>query len=73
MTRKTKHWKPQGSEYATYIGRTSALLRGGRTVQIVGEASTKLTLVRAIGRSGKPVQFCVLTKNLGQPQPQLFD
>lgn len=73
MARKRTFWKPVHGQYASYTGRTSPLLRGGKIVEVLGEASTTRTLVRAIGRAGHPVSFTVLTSNLGQPQPQLFD
>jgi hypothetical protein len=42
-------------------------------VEVVAEASGARMVVRAIGHGGAPVQFTVATRNLGQPQPGLFD
>lgn len=66
-------WSPAARQYASYTGRSSQLLRGGRMVEVVAEASGARMVVRAIGHSGAPVQFTVAARNLGQPQPGLFD
>ncbi|MDK9702529.1 MAG: hypothetical protein OEL20_05270 [Sulfuritalea sp.] len=73
MARQSLAWAPQPGRYASYTGRTSRLLRGGRMVEVVAEASGRRMVVRAIGHSGRPVEFTVATKNLGRPQPGLFD
>lgn len=66
-------WSPVARQYASYTGRSSPLLRGGRMVEVVAEASGARMVVKAIGHGGTPVQFTVSTHNLGQPQPGLFD
>lgn len=73
MKRKAKPWAPVAGGYASYIGRTSQLLRGGKMLSVVAEARGARMVVRAIGKAGHAVQFTVLRTNLGQPQPQLFD
>jgi len=73
MARKTTKWAPVPGQYASYTGHASALLRGGRMVEVVAEASGRRMVVRALGHAGAPVQFTVATKNLGRPQPGLFD
>jgi hypothetical protein len=73
MARKGSTWNPEPGRYASYTGRSSPLLRGGRIVEVVAEACGQRMVVRAIGHQGMPVSFTVATKNLGQPQPGLFD
>lgn len=73
MTRKPPKWTPTPGRYASYTGHTSPLLRGGRLVEVIAEASGQCMVVRAIGHRGAPVQFTVATRNLGRPQPGLFD
>lgn len=73
MTRKPLKWAPTPGHYASYTGNTSPLLRGGRLVEVVAEACAQHMVVRAIGHGGEPVQFTVATRNLGRPQPGLFD
>lgn len=73
MRRTRKQWVPIPGGYASYIGRSSRLLRGGKLLEVVAEAAGRRIVVKAIGHAGRPVQFTVLAKNLGQPQPQLFD
>lgn len=70
--RKRPAWEPMPGEYAAYSGKSGRLLRAGELVEVVAEASGRRTVVRAIGYSGRPVQFPVLTRNLCRPQPQLF-
>lgn len=72
MKRTRKQWVPTPGSYASYIGCSSRLLRGGKLLEVVAEATGRRMVVKAIGHAGQPVQFTVLTKNLGQPQPQLF-
>ncbi len=71
--RKIAKWMAVPGGFASYIGRSSRLLRGGRMVKVVAEATGKRMVVEAIGHKGAPVQFTVKTMNLGQPQPGLFD
>jgi hypothetical protein len=71
--KKSPAWQPVPGCMASYTGRTSRLLRGGREVQVVAEASGGRTVVKALGHAGEPVEFPVLTANLAQPQPFLFD
>lgn len=66
-------WVPVPGKLASYTGNTSQLLRGGRMVEVVAEASGQRMVVKAIGLHGVPVCFTVATKNLGLPQPGLFD
>ncbi len=73
MKRLRSPWMPVPGGYASYIGRSSRLLRGGELLEVVAEAAGRRMVVRAIGHAGRPVQFTVLAKNLGQPQPQLFE
>lgn len=73
MARKSTRWAPVPGQYASYTGRTSRLLRGGRTVEVVAEAAGRRMVVKAIGHGGAPVSFTVAAKNLGRPQPGLFD
>lgn len=56
-----------------YTGNTSPLLRGGRRVRVIAEASGRRSIVEAIGHQGRPVRFTVKTTNLASPQPDLFD
>ena len=65
-------WTPIPGCLAIYVGKTSPLLRGGRKVRVVAEASNRRMVVEAIGHAGKPVRFPVLAENLGQLQPGLF-
>lgn len=73
MKRNAIKWSPIPGQYASYTGRTSPLLRGGRTVEVVAEAAGQRIVVKAIGYAGAPVNFTVAAKNLGRPQPGLFD
>ena len=73
MARKPPAWVPKPGAYATDTGRTSRLLRGGRTVQIVAEACGQRMVVNAIGHDGAPVRFTVAAKNLGPLQRGLFE
>lgn len=69
--RKPAKWIPVAGGYASYTG--PAVARRGHLLEIVAEACGQRMVVKGIGRSGHPVQFTVLAKNLGQPQPQLFE
>lgn len=66
-------WIAKPGILAIYTGRAGRLLRSGRKVNIVAEASGGRMVVEAIGHKGAPVRFPVKTTNLGQPQPELFD
>lgn len=70
---KKSAWKATPGNLASYVGRSSRLLRGGHTLRVLAEARGKRMLVEAIGYAGTPVIFTVKTMNLGQPQPDLFD
>jgi hypothetical protein len=72
MAKKTA-WKATPGQLASYVGRSSRLLRGGRTLRVLAEARGKRMLVEAIGHAGMPVIFTVKAMNLGQPQPDFFD
>lgn len=76
VRRSRSTWTPIAGQFAVYVGRTSTLFRNARArtalLEIVGEASTTRTLVKAIGRAGKPIQFTVLTRNIAPPTKQLF-
>jgi len=48
-------------------------LKNGKLLRVVAEATNQRMIVEAIGHNGTPVRFTVLTKNLGRPQPQLFE
>lgn len=72
--RKRKNsWTPVAGKFASYEGKYGRLLTAGKTVKVVAEASSNRTVVEAIGRKGYPVKFTVLTSNLTEPQPCLFD
>lgn len=71
--RKTSRWVVTPGGLASYTGRSSRLLRGGRLVKVIAEARGKRSVVEALGYKGAPVRFTVKTRNLGQPQPGLFD
>lgn len=73
MARKQSKWAPKPRTYASYTGSSSPLLRSAGLIEVVAEASGSRMVVRAIGRRGKPVQFCVAAKNLAQPQPDFFN
>ena len=73
MARKPSRWARAPGQYASYTGRTSRLLRGGRTVEVLAEAAGHRMVVKAIGHGGAPVSFTVAVKNLGRPPPGLFD
>jgi hypothetical protein len=73
VKRNSSRWVPTPGSLASYTGRTSRLLRGGRLLEIVAEATTARMVVSAIGHNGRPVKITVLKRNLGQPQPQLFE
>lgn len=73
MASKRIKWTPVAGHFASYTGSSSPLLRGGRMVEVVAEASGRRMVVRAIGHAGLPVHFTVATHNLGRPQPGLFD
>ena len=73
MKRRPARWIPEPGQLASYTGGSSRLLKGGKLLRVVAEASTERMIVEAIGNNGKPVRFTVLTKNLGRPQPQLFE
>ena len=73
MSRKPASWYPQIGVLATYVGRGSSLARGGYNVRVVAETSIDRMVVEAIGRSGHPVRFTVMRKNLAPLQPGLFD
>lgn len=70
MKRARSRWRPIPGAYACYIGPAPA--RRGHLLEIVAEACGGRFVVKGIGRAGHPVQFTVASKNLGQPQPQLF-
>lgn len=70
--RKPK-WIPIVGQFASYSGKTSPLLRGGKLVSVIAEASAQKMVVEAIGYAGRPVRFTVNASNLIQPQPSLFD
>lgn len=71
--RKRVAWTAAPGVLAAYTGRYGRLLRAGRLVRVVAEASGKRMVVEAIGHKGLPVKFTVKTAHLGQPQPDLFD
>ena len=73
MSRKKTTWHPEIGILATYVGRGSSLARGGYNVRVVAEASVERMVVEAIGRSGQPIRFTVMCKNLAPLQPGLFD
>lgn len=64
---------PVAGKFASYDGKYASLLKLGKIVKVVAEASNKRTVVEAIGRNGHPVKFTVLTSNLEEPQPLLFE
>lgn len=66
-------WKPQPGSLACYTGKSARMLRGGRVLEVVAEATKERMVVRAIGQKGDMVQFTVLACHLGEPQPGLFD
>lgn len=69
-----KHiWVPVAGKFASYDGKYSSLLKIGKIVKVVAEASNNRTIVEAIGHHGHPVKFTVLTSNLEEPQPLLFE
>jgi len=39
MKRTRKQWTPMPGSYASYIGRSSRLLRGGKILEVVAEAT----------------------------------
>jgi len=73
MSPRKKIWHPEIGVLATYVGRGSRLARGGYNVRVVAETSVDRMVVEAIGRSGQPVRFTVMCKNLAPLQPGLFD
>lgn len=72
-TIRKNNWVPVAGKYASYDGKYARLLSPGKIVRVVAEASFGRTVVEAIGRSGHAVKFTVLTSNLEEPQPLLFD
>lgn len=66
-------WTARPGILAIYTGRSARLLRAGHKVWLLTEASGGRMVVEAIGHKGAPVRFPVKTRNLGQPQPGLFD
>ena len=73
IRKRKSNWLPESGKYASYGGRYSRLLRGGKLVVVIAEASGMKTVVEAIGDKGIPVRLTVKTENLIQPQPSLFD
>lgn len=71
--RSSKKWVPVAGKYASYDGKYASLLKLGKLVRVIAEASNSRTVVEAIGHRGRPVKFTVLTENLQEPQPLLFD
>lgn len=72
-TLRKRIWVPVAGKFASYDGKYSSLLKAGKIVKVVAEASNNRTIVEAIGRHGHPVKFTVLTSNLEEPQPLLFE
>lgn len=70
---KSDRWQPVPGQLATYVGRSSRLLKGGHHLRVIAEARAGRLLVEAIGHAGLPVRFTVAAANVGRPQPQLFD
>lgn len=71
--RKIPPWQPVPGADAAYIGKGARLLKQGRRVSVIAQASGGRMVVQAIGHKGEPVTFTVAAANLGQPQPDLFD
>lgn len=66
-------WEAGRGKLARYVGNSGRLLVKDRMVEIVATASGGRTVIKAIGHRGHPVQFTVLTSNLAEPLPQVFD
>ena len=73
MAIKKSRWLPVIGSVATYVGRSSGLVRGGYNVRVVAETCAGRMLVEALGRLGSPVRFTVKRENLAPLQPGLFD
>lgn len=74
MKTSKKHvWVPVAGKYACYDGKYARLLKPGKIVRVIAEAEIGRTVVEAIGHNGHAVKFTVLTSNLEEPQPLLFD
>lgn len=72
MKPKKRVWMPMPGNYASYSGRYSRLLRGGRVLLLVAEGINNHWVVEAIGHKGKPVRFTVNINNLVELPPSLF-